>query len=112
LNAARRGRRSPSFAVDEETGDVAVTVLRSTGFLTISAARSIGRCRNRCSRKERSWPRCAAISAPDTCAWNAGDGLRRQEVEDAATVTLIEQRVASARYAPVTDGVWAAVEHR
>jgi hypothetical protein len=38
--------------------------------------------------------------------------LRRQEVEDAATVTLIEQRVASARYAPVTDGVWAAVEHR
>jgi hypothetical protein len=27
LNAARCGRRSPSFAVDEETGDVAVTVL-------------------------------------------------------------------------------------
>jgi hypothetical protein len=33
--AARGGRRIPSFAFDEATGDVAVTVLKSTGFLTI-----------------------------------------------------------------------------
>jgi PHD/YefM family antitoxin component YafN of YafNO toxin-antitoxin module len=35
-----------------------------------------------------------------------------EKLEDAATVTLIEQRVASARYAPVTDAVWSEVEHR
>jgi hypothetical protein len=28
-----------------------------------------------------------------------------EKLEDAAPVALIEQRVASARYAPVTDGV-------
>jgi hypothetical protein len=33
LNAALRGVRSLSFAVDEETGDVAVTGLRSIDWL-------------------------------------------------------------------------------
>jgi hypothetical protein len=75
LNAARRGRRSPSFAVDEETGEAAVTGLRSTGFLTISASRPIGRCRNDAAVKNDR-----GLGAPRslrrTRARNAGDGLR------------------------------------
>jgi PHD/YefM family antitoxin component YafN of YafNO toxin-antitoxin module len=34
------------------------------------------------------------------------------KLEDAAMLTLIEQRVAAATYAPVTDEVWADIEHR
>jgi hypothetical protein len=35
-----------------------------------------------------------------------------EKLEDAATLALIEQRVATATYAPVTDEVWADIEHR
>jgi PHD/YefM family antitoxin component YafN of YafNO toxin-antitoxin module len=34
-----------------------------------------------------------------------------EKLEDAATLTLIEQRVATATYAPVTDEGWADIEH-
>jgi PHD/YefM family antitoxin component YafN of YafNO toxin-antitoxin module len=35
-----------------------------------------------------------------------------ERLEDAATLRLIEQRVARATYVPVTDDVWADVENR
>jgi len=35
-----------------------------------------------------------------------------EKLEDAATLALIEQRVANATYAPVTDEVWADIAHR
>jgi PHD/YefM family antitoxin component YafN of YafNO toxin-antitoxin module len=35
-----------------------------------------------------------------------------EQLEDAATLALIEQRVTTATYVPVTDEVWSDVEHR